>query len=231
MADETPKSLWKRKKDEPTLWYQRFEIYRKMGTARSLRGCYRLYIQSEMQRQGIAGPIPDGAYETPPRGWKKQSLKWEWSTRAESFDDEEFLKDQEAEQKARDERRKKLIESVELSIESLALKTLEASQHLDAKTVTWNQYTTAAKFLKEAVLDSNASSGRSNRNNASGPDDGEGDTDLSFSDERAEAELSKLLTQTAIRKNYKPATEIREDKTAVDPVLDDSANDGLLQSG
>jgi len=231
MPDETVTELWKRQPSEPMFWYRRFEIYRKLGPDRSLRAAYRADIRQQRVRRKLSEEIPEGENENVTRGWYKIARSWKWEERAEAWDESELRKEQAAEEQARDAARKARVESlrqtIELGYDQLGLKILEAGKNLTDRPK-WNEYVKALQVLDEGV--NGASTGKS-RNNASGFDDGENDTDVPLDDENAADELARLFTETAIRKGYKTLREVQKESPVLDTLLDESADDSLLQSG
>ena len=62
---------------EPMLWFGRFNVYREMGTERSLLGAYNKVLKSEKRRNSIPG------------AWELNAKKWQWKPRAEDWDEHE----------------------------------------------------------------------------------------------------------------------------------------------
>jgi hypothetical protein len=67
--------IWERIPDEPERWYTRFEVYRRMGPNRTLRGAYRLTAQT-----------PGSARSKPGRTWYAAARRWRWAERAQAWD-------------------------------------------------------------------------------------------------------------------------------------------------
>ena len=232
MPDETVTELWKRQPNEPMFWYRRFEIYRKLGPERSLRAAYRADISQQRVRQKLSEVIPEGENENVTRGWYKIARSWKWEERAEAFDESELLKDQAAEEKARETAREARLDvlkkSIEFGYDQLAFKITKAGENLSDRPK-WNEYVKALQVLDEGI--NGARTGRTNGNNAARSNDGEDDTDIPLDDENAADELARMFTQTAVRKGYKTLREVQKDEAVLDTLLDESADGGLLQSG
>jgi hypothetical protein len=79
---------WERKKNEPALWFMRFQIYLKLGKKRSL--------QAALSAEPRDGKAPKGAkrhQETKklsdvsvPGSWKRASKLWNWVERSKAYD-------------------------------------------------------------------------------------------------------------------------------------------------
>lgn len=69
--------IWLRGKDEPTLWYDRFTIYRRLGSRRSIVATVNVERASKGQDKTdeIAG------------AWRINSKKYKWEERATAWDD------------------------------------------------------------------------------------------------------------------------------------------------
>jgi hypothetical protein len=62
---------------EPMLWFGRFNVYREMGTERSLLGAVNIVHKSKKKRTSIPG------------AWSDAHKKWTWKDRAEAWDEHE----------------------------------------------------------------------------------------------------------------------------------------------
>ena len=72
---------WDRLRGEPTLWYERFTIYRLLGPGRTIEAAYR----SERVAMGR-----DGSRQTRPGyAWTRNAKSWHWLQRASAWDDAE----------------------------------------------------------------------------------------------------------------------------------------------
>lgn len=69
---------WDRMEGEPTLWHERFEIFRGLGPKRSVAEAYRVYMRSIGQR-----PRPRFSW------WERAARRWRWRERAAMWDDAE----------------------------------------------------------------------------------------------------------------------------------------------
>lgn len=72
MAEQT--NVWEQAPGEPNRWYRRFEIYRRLGTNRSLLAAYS---QGRAKKATTVG----GA-------WRAAAQKWDWAKRAAAWDGE-----------------------------------------------------------------------------------------------------------------------------------------------
>jgi len=79
---------WERRPGEPSLWFERFEVYRQLGTQRAMLHAYRL-ISNRPDARKVPG------------SWARAVAVWEWKMRVEAWDVTEILKARQAE----DERR------------------------------------------------------------------------------------------------------------------------------
>jgi len=70
-------SEWARREGEPTIWYNRFERYRLMGSNRSMLGV----VMAEMGKDG-----QKRTSQNIPNSWRLNADKWEWKARAEAWD-------------------------------------------------------------------------------------------------------------------------------------------------
>jgi hypothetical protein len=83
---------WLQQPQEPALWYQRFEIYRQLGTRRSIDAAYRQ--EGQQRTQAAANQRQTSSKKrpfSPPTGrapgeWSTASTVWSWVTRAEAWD-------------------------------------------------------------------------------------------------------------------------------------------------
>lgn len=82
------------------MWFQRFIMYRDIGTDRTLLGTFNLHKRQEGNYQGDK----HGNATSLPGSWTKATKKWQWVERARAYDD--FLHHQR--ERERDKRRKEL---------------------------------------------------------------------------------------------------------------------------
>ena len=66
---------WNRQHQEPARWYARFDVYRNLGTRRTIDECYRCVAQVEGLRASRPGSL-----------WYETAKHWNWSARAEAWD-------------------------------------------------------------------------------------------------------------------------------------------------
>src|SRR6266550_2998805 len=86
--DEKP---WERKKNEPALWFMRFQIYLKLGKKRSLQAALSSEVHDEKAPKGTKRPQKEknGLSEVSnsvPGSWKRASKLWSWKERADAHD-------------------------------------------------------------------------------------------------------------------------------------------------
>ena len=110
---------WDRLPGESGIWYGRFDLYRLLGTGRSLDATYRTLRQAQRpaggQAQRPAGEKaqrPAGEPAEPGRAgasWWANAEKWEWQRRAEAWDvvERDLLRAAE-EERRRDARERRL---------------------------------------------------------------------------------------------------------------------------
>ena len=77
---------WDRQRDEkgelePAMWYGRFDLYRSLGTERSLLGAYRAW---RVERGAISYKVMAVS-----QSWVRNSRLWHWKDRAEAWDNEQ----------------------------------------------------------------------------------------------------------------------------------------------
>lgn len=68
---------WDRQEGEPTLWFGRFERYRKMGNSRTMLGCVRA-------EEADKGRVEQS--QKVPGAWNEACQTWRWRDRAEAWD-------------------------------------------------------------------------------------------------------------------------------------------------
>lgn len=76
---------WERIAGEPSLWFSRFEVYRRLGPRRGLLAAARAERATSAP---TAAPL-----RTPPGAWARAANKWSWTTRAEAWD--KYLRERE----------------------------------------------------------------------------------------------------------------------------------------
>jgi hypothetical protein len=74
----TQKQPYERLPDEPSLWYARFEIFRRLGAQRSVAEAHRLACEAEGRK------APRSSKE-----WQIIARRWNWRARAEAWDAEQ----------------------------------------------------------------------------------------------------------------------------------------------
>lgn len=100
---------WYKRPDEKALWYARFEIYRLLGTERSLLAAYNEHRKIEWAKKDKPFERAKSVAST----WDEQFLEWEWKARAEAWDEAEReirRKEYQAERLARRKRRQQLLD-------------------------------------------------------------------------------------------------------------------------
>jgi hypothetical protein len=82
MTDATPQP-WQRREDEPTLWYDRFLVYRDLGVFRSILEAwkdYRILHDDDINDASQCG-------NSAPPTWYSNAKKHDWLKRAAAHDD------------------------------------------------------------------------------------------------------------------------------------------------
>jgi hypothetical protein len=78
---------WEQRPKEPDRWYGRFHAYYLlMGSERSVESAYRRF-REEVESGG--DPVDRRTRRKMPGSWQEACAKWEWTTRARAFDDDE----------------------------------------------------------------------------------------------------------------------------------------------
>src|SRR5258708_25603986 len=77
MSDE--QDPWERQESEPTLWYDRFLVFLRMGPSRTKLGAVHLVEKAEKSGEKRSSRTP-GA-------WDDAIRDWDWVKRASSWDD------------------------------------------------------------------------------------------------------------------------------------------------
>lgn len=108
--------LWDRMEGEPNSWYDRFTIYRLLGSRRSIQAAHTQYARQE----GYSS-------ERPPTSWYRQAEKWRWKERAEAWDEAERKAFEVSEQIRRYEARRRRLGMIEAAQEG-AYKALELAK-------------------------------------------------------------------------------------------------------
>lgn len=75
--------IWVRQTGENALWFGRFEVYRLMGSARSLRGCYQKVWVEERVRKGQEGSDPPSFVSN---SWRNAFERFRWEERSNAWD-------------------------------------------------------------------------------------------------------------------------------------------------
>lgn len=108
--------LWDRMEGEPNSWYDRFTIYRLLGSRRSIQAAHAQYASQ-------VGYSSDRA----PTSWYRQAERWDWKRRAEAWDEAERKAFEVSEQIRRYEARRRRLEMIEAAQEG-AYKALELAK-------------------------------------------------------------------------------------------------------
>jgi hypothetical protein len=98
------KDSWEQMDEEPTLWFLRFDEYRRMGLRRSVRGTW------DIRRWGDEKEVLKG--KAPSNNWHSLSVKWQWKKRAGDYDKSLQSADHEAEEYERQEARNQRLQSL-----------------------------------------------------------------------------------------------------------------------
>lgn len=84
--DEQEIKAWERQPDEPNRWFIRFQMFLRMGHARSLLGCVNLEREADGKKRTT----------NPPMSWRDARIQYNWDERAAAYDkhlsDMEFQK-------------------------------------------------------------------------------------------------------------------------------------------
>jgi len=124
---------WDRMKGENTMWFARFEVYRLLGPERKLQVAFRHY-QVEKGRKQIRNV---------PSSWRNAFDKYDWKQRAEAWDLNEQKKirkeNEKLRQRARDERKKLILEGI--------AKLREGLQCCDPESAKFGEIMTGIKTL------------------------------------------------------------------------------------
>jgi hypothetical protein len=105
---------WKRQAGESTLWFERFTLYRKQGTRRTLLGAVNAYKAKRSQRRT----------DDIPGAWRNAFAVFKWRERAQAWDDHQAAIDE-----ARWEKRRREVRDVEWELsESLIEKARQMLQ-------------------------------------------------------------------------------------------------------
>ncbi|MBN2005801.1 MAG: hypothetical protein JXA21_20760 [Anaerolineae bacterium] len=72
---------WDRRSGEPMLWFARFELYRELGTGRTIEDVWRL---NKAQQS-----VPSTS-KRPHNRWYEVAQEWDWKGRAEAWDEEQI---------------------------------------------------------------------------------------------------------------------------------------------
>lgn len=78
--DKSP--VWNQQNDEPDQWYQRFQVYLHLGASRSIDQSYRHTIDTDRIKSARSTHEPKRASSQ----WRVISKKWNWESRALSWD-------------------------------------------------------------------------------------------------------------------------------------------------
>lgn len=86
-VDEMEESIeyvpWERMVDEPDLWFDRFNRFRRSGPVRSIHQIYVEERQTNVKAAGkVVAPIRGGT----PGVWQLMSKRWDWNGRARAWD-------------------------------------------------------------------------------------------------------------------------------------------------
>lgn len=75
---------WDRRDNEPALWYNRFEIFRRMGPWRSIDGAYRKSLVAEGKVQDLSPE--ESRKRRSGVSWNRRAKQDDWVIRAEAWD-------------------------------------------------------------------------------------------------------------------------------------------------
>lgn len=81
-AEKSLSPIWERRDGEPNKWYARFQTYLLLGASRSVYAAYNEF----RDKRGAASARKRAGL---PKSWRSASEKWEWTKRAEAFDEHE----------------------------------------------------------------------------------------------------------------------------------------------
>ena len=102
---------WQRQPNEPSRWYERFETYRLLGSTRSIEHAFRICTNSR-RRPGAA--------------WYKTANDWNWTARAEAWDEAEREQLRAAEATRRFDARQRRLKRIE-ELQTQAYEALQAA--------------------------------------------------------------------------------------------------------
>jgi hypothetical protein len=88
--ENQPEKPWERMKNEPALWYMRFQVYLKMGSKRSLQAALTKEPDTQEAPKGTKKPKEKNGLSdvsiSVPGSWKRACKLWNWVGRAEAYD-------------------------------------------------------------------------------------------------------------------------------------------------
>src|SRR5574343_773598 len=74
---------WERRENEANRWFRRFELFRLMGSGRSM---LQIYLAEWRKRREVAGKSASREPKTLPASWRENAKTWEWRERADAWD-------------------------------------------------------------------------------------------------------------------------------------------------
>ena len=74
--------IWNQQSGEPDHWYQRFQVYLRLGTTRSIDQSYRQTIDTDHIKSSRSTHEPKRAGSQ----WQTVSKRWNWKSRALAWD-------------------------------------------------------------------------------------------------------------------------------------------------
>lgn len=135
LATTTTPNPWDQQPGEPTLWYDRFEMYRFQGTRRTMMGLY-----NEYRRARGRGPA-----NSPPHAWSRAYQAWRWKDRATAWDLSLIERRKEEFDQERQNNKRLRLDMAE----ALREKVLESIQKLDPADARWPEVTAAFRAVME----------------------------------------------------------------------------------
>ena len=134
-----------RKPDEPHLWFQRFEHFMHLGSARSVSRTYRELINQQRARDGRP-PLTSSA--SCPAVWRQRARQFNWDDRAEAWD-----RYQKRQERAKIER----VRTMARDLSPQAIRTLESTMLGQLRdpdgTLTPGQNCAQRRLAAEKILD------------------------------------------------------------------------------
>jgi hypothetical protein len=101
-SDDGAPHAWEQRPDEPGMWFERFTLYRLLGSRRTF---YAAWIEDQA-RQGAARRGKKGKTGLP-QAWRTQAKRWQWLGRAQAWDAYRRQRDEQMWERRREEIRKR----------------------------------------------------------------------------------------------------------------------------